>query len=314
MTIDASPHVLPLPPAAHQPVLLGATLAGLAVRPDGCYVDATYGRGGHSQALLAQLGAAGRLLVFDRDPEAIAHAVAVWGGDPRVSARQANFADLGAFLPERGVDGVMFDFGVSSPQLDQAERGFSFLRDGPLDMRMDPTAGVSAAEWLAGVSEAELARVLSEYGEERHARRVARALVARRGERPFLRTLDLAECIAAQLPRGPGVHPATRSFQAIRIAVNGELSAIEAGLAAAERALKPGGRLCAISFHSLEDRIVKNFLRERARQAAGSRRLPLPEVRALSFRELGKVLPDAAEMARNPRARSAVLRIAERLP
>jgi 16S rRNA (cytosine1402-N4)-methyltransferase len=235
--------------------------------------------------------------------------------DVRFSIRRGNFADIGTALPASEWDGVLFDFGVSSPQIDEAERGFSFMRDGPLDMRMDPESGRSAAEWLAEVAEVELARVLFEYGEERHSRRIARAICARRSEQPFTRTLELAEFIRGLLGRGQdGQHPATRSFQAIRIAVNEELAAIDAGLAAALDLLAPGGRLVAISFHSLEDRRVKRFIQERARPPAGSRRLPPGAAPPMSLRELDRVHPSAAECAANPRARSAVMRVAERLP
>lgn len=302
-------------PAAHAPVMLAEAVAALALRPAGRYVDATFGRGGHSRAILAGLGPEGRLVAFDRDPEAVSAGLALAEQDARFSIRRGNFADLAAVLPAAEWDGVLFDFGVSSPQLDAAGRGFSFLRDGPLDMRMDPDSGPSAAEWLAVVPETELARVLIEYGEERHARRIARAICARRNERPFTRTLELAEFIRGLLGRGQdGQHPATRSFQAIRIAINAELDAIDAGLAAAGDLLAPGGRLVAISFHSLEDRRVKRFIQERARPPAGSRRLPPGTAPRRSLRELDRLHPSAAECAANPRARSAVMRVAERLP
>ncbi|MBV6414411.1 MAG: Ribosomal RNA small subunit methyltransferase H [Xanthomonadales bacterium] len=299
---------------AHQPVMLEAALEALAVRPQGRYVDATFGRGGHSRALLERLGGEGRVLAFDRDPEAVAAGRVLADADTRFEIHHRNFGDLRAELPEASVDGILFDFGVSSPQLDQAERGFSFLRDGPLDMRMDPQGGPSAAQWLAQVPEAELARVLADYGEEKFARRIARAIVARRVEQPFERTADLAEFIAAQLPRShDGIHPATRSFQAIRIAVNDELRAIEHGLNAAHDLLAAHGRLVAISFHSLEDRLVKRYIQQRARPPQGSRRLPPRAAAACTLRDLGKRRADAAEIAANPRARSAVLRAAERI-
>jgi 16S rRNA (cytosine1402-N4)-methyltransferase len=302
-------------PAAHASVMLAEAVAALALRPAGRYVDATFGRGGHSRAILEGLGPDGCLVAFDRDPEAVAVGSALAAGDPRFSIRRGNFADIGMALPPEAWDGVLFDFGVSSPQLDEAERGFSFMRDGPLDMRMDPESGRSAAEWLAEVPETELARVLFEYGEERHSRRIARAICARRGEQPFTRTLELAEFIRGLLGRGhDGMHPATRSFQAIRIAINEELAAIDAGLAGAHALLAPGGRLVAISFHSLEDRRVKRFIQERARPPAGSRRLPPGEAPRMSLRELDRSHPSAAECAVNPRARSAVMRVAERLP
>ena len=297
----------------HQPVMLQEVLEGLALQPAGRYLDATFGRGGHSRAILAQLGDAGRLLALDRDPDAVAAGRELQDRDARFEIRRANFADLGHAVAAGAWDGVMFDFGVSSPQLDQAERGFSFLRDGPLDMRMDPDGGPSASEWLANVSETELARVLHEYGEERQSRRIARAIVSRRGEQPFERTLDLADFIAAQLPKVyVGIHAATRSFQAIRIAVNDELGAIDRGLEAAHAALAPNGRLVTISFHSLEDRRVKQFIQSRSRQPAASRRLPPLAPTHSSLRDLGKRRAGDAELARNPRSRSAVLRIAER--
>lgn len=299
---------------AHRPVMLEAALAALAVKPQGRYVDATFGRGGHSRALLERLGEEGRVVAFDRDPEAVAAGQVLASSDARFEIRRRNFSEIGAELPAASVDGLLFDFGVSSPQLDDAQRGFSFLRDGPLDMRMDPEHGLSAAQWLASVSEAELAQVLADYGEEKFSKRIARAIVARRAAEPFLRTVELAEFIAAQLPRShDGIHPATRSFQAIRIAVNDELAAIERGLRAAHALLAPGGRLVAISFHSLEDRIVKHYIQSHARAPQGSRRLPPQAAPAPSLRELGKHRADPAELAANPRARSAVLRIAERL-
>lgn len=297
----------------HQPVLLQEVLDGLAIQPAGRYVDATFGRGGHSRAILARLGETGRLLALDRDPDAVAAGRELQDRDARFEIRRANFADLGQVAALGAWDGVMFDFGVSSPQLDQAERGFSFLRDGPLDMRMDPEGGPSAAEWLANVSETELATVLHEYGEERQSRRIARAIVNRRGEQPFERTLDLADFIAAQLPKVyVGIHSATRSFQAIRIAVNDELGAIDRGLEAAHAALAQHGRLVAISFHSLEDRRVKQFIQARSRQPQASRRLPPIAPVHSSLKDLGKRRASEAEIAGNPRSRSAVLRVAER--
>lgn len=299
----------------HQPVMAAEALAGLALKPAGRYIDATFGRGGHSRLILDGLDASGRLLAFDRDPQAVAVGAALAEADARFEIRRANFADIDASLEAASWDGVLFDFGVSSPQLDQAERGFSFLRDGPLDMRMDPDSGVSAAQWLAEVSEFELARVLHEYGEEPQSRRLARAIVAWRAEQAFERTLQLADFVASLLPRRyDGIHPATRVFQAIRIAVNGELDAIDSGLAAAHRLLAGGGRLVAISFHSLEDRRVKQYVQGHSRPAPGSRRLPPGAQAAPTLRDLGKHKASAAEVARNPRSRSAVLRVAERLP
>ncbi len=304
-----------VPGTGHQPVMLDAVLRGLSVRPEGRYVDATFGRGGHSRAVLASLGEEGRLVAFDRDPEAVAAGAQLAAADHRFEMRRGNFGDLASELPAASVDGILFDFGVSSPQLDQAERGFSFLRDGPLDMRMDPDSGVSAAQWLAEVPEAELADVLYQYGDEKHSRRIARAIVARRSVEAFTRTVELADFIAGVLPRShDGIHPATRAFQAIRIAVNAELRAIERGMDAAHFLLAAQGRLVAISFHSLEDRLVKQFIAQRSRAPQGSRRLPPTLAAAPTMRDLGKQRASSEEVARNPRSRSAVLRVAERLP
>ncbi|MDX1568940.1 MAG: 16S rRNA (cytosine(1402)-N(4))-methyltransferase RsmH [Xanthomonadales bacterium] len=304
-------------PGLHRPVLLAEAVSALAVSADGSYLDATFGRGGHSRNILDALSADGRLYAIDRDPDAVAHAEAQLADDPRFSIWHGAFANLDRGLREMGceqrLDGILFDLGVSSPQLDEGARGFSFRADGPLDMRMDPTCGESAAEWLAHVGEGELAKVLRDYGEERYARRIARAIVARRSEKPFTRTADLAQCISAASPsREKDKHPATRAFQAIRIRVNDELGEIEAALEAAVRRLAPGGRLVVISFHSLEDRIVKNFIRHESRHTGG-RRLPMPEERPLRLRPVGKpTWPDASECDENPRARSAVMRVAER--
>ncbi len=301
----------------HQPVLLAEALAGLNIRPEGCYVDGTLGRGGHARAILGQLGAAGRLLALDRDPAASG----ALDADPRFTFIRRPFSRLAETLAERGwigqVDGVLLDLGVSSPQLDDAQRGFSFSRNGPLDMRMDPSAGLSAAAWLAQVSEAGLAQTLRDFGEERFHRRVARAIIAAREQAPIATTGRLAQIVAAAVPtREPGQHPATRTFQAIRIAVNDELGELRAVLPQIVAALGPGGRLAVISFHSLEDRVVKQFMREQAR----GRELPLdlpvtgaPE--GITLRLIGRaVRPGPAETATNPRARSAILRIAERQP
>ncbi len=303
----------------HIPVLLDEALAALAVRADGCYVDATYGRGGHSAALLDRLGADGCLVAIDRDPAAIRTAKERHANDARVVIRHGEFQHVGDMLAEAGlagrVDGALFDLGVSSPQLDDPARGFSFRADGPLDMRMNPQAGSSAADWLATVSERDLARVLFRYGEERRSRAVARALVARRDERPFLTTKDLADTVARVVGRTrSGVHPATRSFQAIRIAVNDELGQIERGLAGIVPALARGARLAVISFHSLEDRIVKRFIRRHSRVAEQWRGLPeIPAQAQPALVEIGRaVTAGEAELAANPRARSARLRVAER--
>ncbi|MFY8123070.1 MAG: 16S rRNA (cytosine(1402)-N(4))-methyltransferase RsmH [Silanimonas sp.] len=304
------------PPSQHVPVLWAPVLDGLAVKPAGTYLDGTFGRGGHARGVLAQLGPEGRLLVMDKDPEAIRVANALAAGDARVHVRQASFATLGEW-PEAagGLDGVLFDLGVSSPQLDEAARGFSFRNDGPLDMRMDPTQGMSAAEFVNTADEAEIARVLWVHGEERQSRRIAKAIVARRAERLFERTGDLADVIAKLLGRGDGkTHPATRSFQAIRIHVNAELDDLVAGLEAAERALKVGGRLAVISFHSLEDRITKQFINERAKAPPSNRRAVVEVAFTPRLRDVsGAIKADEAELAANPRSRSAVLRVAEKL-
>jgi 16S rRNA (cytosine1402-N4)-methyltransferase len=306
---------------SHQPVLLAEVLAGLRPRPAGCYLDATFGRGGHAAALLAALGPKGRLLALDRDPAAERCAATRFGAELRFVFVQAAFSRLTEIVANQGLagrlDGVLFDLGASSPQFDDPARGFSFGRDGPLDMRMDPAAGISAAEWLSGVSETELDRVLAEFGEERFHRWVARALVAARQRAPITTTARLAEIVAAAVPtREPGQHPATRAFQAIRIVVNDELGELRVALPRAVQALAPGGRLVVISFHSLEDRVVKRFMQDQAR----GRELPLdlpvrgrPE--GMTLRRIGRATrPGAAEIAANPRARSAVLRVAERLP
>ena len=304
----------------HAPVLLGEALEALAVRGAGSYLDATLGRGGHAAAILERLGETGRLLAVDRDPEAIRAGEQRFIGDPRVSIVRGNFAELGRIASEAGFmsgfDGMLLDLGVSSPQLDDPSRGFSFMRDGPLDMRMDPHSGASAADWLADVPERELARVLREYGEERHARRIARALVQARAEAPITTTGRLAQLIAAAVPgREPGKHPATRSFQAIRIFINDELGALDAALVQSLELLRPAGRLCVISFHSLEDRRVKRFIRHHSEEAEPWRGLPdIPAHARPRLRPVGKAVRAAGgEVAANPRARSAVLRVAERL-
>ena len=304
----------------HEPVLVTEVLAGMALTRDGWYVDATYGRGGHSTEILARLGDQGRLLALDKDPEAVADGRKRLGADARFQIAHAGFEDLaaiaGAWLGGRRAQGVLLDLGVSSPQLDTAERGFSFMRQGPLDMRMDPTKGVTAAEWLARASEAELTRVLRDYGEEPRSRKLAAALVSARAERPIKTTEELAELVAQVASRGKArIHPATRVFQALRIAVNRELEALELALRASLDVLASGGRLVVISFHSLEDRIVKRFM---AHEARGDERYAgLPDVPADAqprLRLVGRLArPSAAEIARNARARSARLRVAERL-
>ena len=304
-------------PSAHLPVLFAQVMEGLRVIPDGTYLDGTFGRGGHARGVLDLLGHGGRLLLMDKDPEAIAVAARGFAGDPRVAIRRGSFADLAQWdATDNGLDGVLLDLGVSSPQLDVAERGFSFGKDGPLDMRMDPDSGESAAQWLARADEREIADVLWTYGEERLSRRIARTLVARRAEHPITRTAQLAECIATAVPRGAGkIHPATRSFQAIRIFINRELADLELGLEAAYARLHAGGRLAVISFHSLEDRIVKRFIALHASAPAGNRRLPVAQPFTPTLRAIGGAQKaGSGELARNPRARSAVLRVAERLP
>jgi 16S rRNA (cytosine1402-N4)-methyltransferase len=296
--------------------MLDAALDALAIRADGCYVDATFGRGGHAGAILGRLGEEGTLIAIDRDPQAAAAASRLFAGDPRARFVQARFSELARHVADASADGILFDLGVSSPQLDDGRRGFSFLRDGPLDMRMDPGAGESAAGFLARAAEREIAMVIARYGEERHARRIARAIVAARAAAPVDTTGRLAGIVAGAVPgREPGRHPATRTFQALRIHVNDELGEIEAALPPAVAALRPAGRLVVISFHSLEDRIVKRFLRAASREDPAWAGMPeLPPAARPRLRLVGKAqFPDDAEIARNPRARSAVMRVAERL-
>jgi 16S rRNA (cytosine1402-N4)-methyltransferase len=306
--------------AEHTPVLRDEVLAGLAIRPAGSYCDATLGRGGHTAAILEALGPAGRVVAIDRDPDAIRAGQRRFAGESRLTMVRGSFGPLEERVRAAGVegelDGVLLDLGVSSPQLDEASRGFSFMQDGPLDMRMDNEAGPGAAQWLAKAGEREIAQVLGELGEERFARRIARAIVAARAVEPIVRTGQLADIIAAAVPtREPGKHPATRSFQAIRIHVNGELEQLAAALPQAVRLLSPGGRLCVISFHSLEDRIVKRFIRREEQGDpvyAGLPDVP-PHARPRLKRVGGAIVASEAEVAANPRARSAVLRIAERV-
>jgi 16S rRNA (cytosine1402-N4)-methyltransferase len=304
----------------HRPVLLDQVLDALQIRSDGLYIDGTFGRGGHTAALLEKLGAQARLLVFDKDPDAMAFAADRFRGESRLIMRHGSFGNLGSVVSELGwqgrVDGILLDLGVSSPQLDDAERGFSFLGEGPLDMRMNPGVGVSASDWLAAASERDIADVLWKYGEERYARRIARSVVLARVESPITTTSQLARLIAASVPRHEfKKHPATRSFQAIRIFINHELEDLESVLPQAVEALAPGGRLAVISFHSLEDRMVKRFIRD---QHQGPRLPPdlpvLPEQYRPTLKPVGKpIRPERNEVESNPRARSAVLRVAERL-
>ncbi len=301
----------------HIPVMLSEAVEGLSVHAEGRYLDGTFGRGGHAREVLSRLGPAGRLLLMDRDPAAIDAARAEFATDVRVSIRHANFSSLAEWdETAAGLDGVLLDLGVSSPQLDEAARGFSFMADAPLDMRMDTTQGESAAEFVAEASEREIADVLWKYGEERHSRRIARAIVADRDAAPFTRTGQLAALIERVVGRRePGKHPATRSFQALRIRVNGELDALQQGLRAALGRLKPGGRLSVISFHSLEDRAVKLFVRDHSGRVQNSRRGPPALAAPAELAAVGKAqFPSEAELAANPRSRSAVLRVAEKLP
>jgi 16S rRNA (cytosine1402-N4)-methyltransferase len=305
---------------AHVPVLLGPVLDGLDIKKDGIYVDGTFGRGGHSSAILQRLGSEGRLIAMDRDPQAIAAADEALTTDPRFELLRSDFEKLGERIEEKGlagqIDGLLLDLGVSSPQLDEAGRGFSFLRDGPLDMRMDPESGISACAWLGQVEEQELRRVLKQFGEETQAARVARAIVAARDAKPLATTSQLADVVASVIPAHTRkTHPATKTFQAIRIFLNRELEQLESVLVQSLDVLATGGRLCVISFHSLEDRIVKRFIRNNSREAEQYRGMPNvpPEFRP-KFRQVGKaVTATAAEIEANVRARSARLRIAERM-
>lgn len=301
----------------HTTVLLNEAVDGVLSRPDGTYVDGTFGRGGHSRLLLERLAPQGRLIGIDRDPEAVAAAAAIT--DPRFRIVHSGFADMADALASLGVhevDGVLLDLGVSSPQIDNPERGFSFRFGGPLDMRMDTTRGESAADFLARADEREIAQVIRDYGEERFAGQIAKALVARReAGAPLARTDELRELVARTVKtREPGQDPATRTFQALRIHVNRELEQLEQGLSAALRLLRAGGRLAVISFHSLEDRITKQFIAERAKAPPASRRSPVVADFVPRLRDVGGAIKaDEAEVAANPRARSAVLRVAEKL-
>ncbi len=304
----------------HRPVLLDEAVAALAIRPDGVYLDGTFGRGGHSAAILAQLGPQGRLLAMDQDPQAIKAAQQKFAGDSRFQIVQRNFAELQDFVAEQGlqhkVDGVLLDIGVSSPQLDDASRGFSFLKSGPLDMRMNPDAGQSAAEWLAQVDEYDLVTVLMHLGEEKFARRIAHAIVQYRQQAEINDTVQLADIIAAAIPvKDKKKHPATKSFQAIRIYINRELEVLEHALQAAVNVLSVGGRLAVISFHSLEDRMVKRFFRDISRGPQLPKDIPiLSKDLQQPYRVVGKAIkPGQQELQQNPRARSSVLRVLERI-
>ncbi len=304
----------------HETVMLGPAVEALLSTPDGVYVDGTFGRGGHSQRILQGLSEQGRLLAFDKDPVAVQVARERFAADSRFEIVQRSFADLREVVEQHAlagkVSGVLLDLGVSSPQLDDAQRGFSFVQDGPLDMRMNPQEGISAAHWLAEASEQEIADVIYRYGEERFSRRMARAIVARRQVAPITGTLELAEIIKQANPAWEKhKHPATRAFQAIRIHVNRELEDLQSVLAQALDLLQPGGRLVVISFHSLEDRIVKQFINEQARGDDYPAGVPI-QFADLNprLRKLGKaVKADASEVAANPRSRSAIMRVAEKL-
>ncbi|MFT4194082.1 16S rRNA (cytosine(1402)-N(4))-methyltransferase RsmH [Ottowia sp.] len=295
---------------SHTTVLLNEAVDALVTDPQGHYVDATFGRGGHARLALSRLGPAGRLTAYDKDPEALAEAARI--ADARFAIRHQGFAALGEW-PAASLAGVLMDLGISSPQIDDPARGFSFRADGPLDMRMDPTRGQSAADWLAEAPERQIAEVIRDYGEERFAGAVAKAIVARRQARgPVATTAELAELVAGAVKtREPGQNPATRTFQAVRIFVNAELEELQQALEASLHVLQPGGRLVVISFHSLEDRIVKQFIARHAR-ALVDRRAPFAEPAPTRLRALGRVRPSAAEVAANPRARSAIMRVAER--
>jgi 16S rRNA (cytosine1402-N4)-methyltransferase len=303
------------PSFQHRTVLLHETVDAVLTRPDGIYLDGTFGRGGHSRLLLERLGPEGRLIAFDKDPEAIAAAAAIT--DARFAICHADFAQAPAELAALGlsqVDGVMLDLGVSSPQIDNPQRGFSFRFDGPLDMRMDTTRGETAAQFLARADERQITQVIRDYGEERFAHAIAKLIVAQRAVQPLSTTAELAQLVAKVVrSREPGQDPATRTFQALRILVNGELDSLEQGLQAALTLLAPGGRLAVISFHSLEDRIVKQLIAHESREEVDRRAPFAPPSRTLRLRPLGRIKPSEEEIRANPRSRSAVLRVAERL-
>lgn len=304
----------------HQTVLLDEAVSALVTDPNGFYVDGTYGRGGHSRAILGRLGAAGRLLVIDKDPQAIAHAQSHLAADERVIVRQGSFASMVSQVADigwtNGVRGVLLDLGVSSPQLDDAGRGFSFSQDGPLDMRMDFSTGISAAQWIAAAPEQELTDVIYRYGEERFSRRIARAIVKERQERPIVTTAGLAEVVAKANPSWEKhKHPATRTFQAIRIFLNEELEDLSRLLAVVTDLIAVGGRLVVISFHSLEDRQVKQFIRVQEKGDTLPRHLPIRDDQLNKrVRKVGRALrASPAEVSANPRARSAIMRVAEKI-
>ncbi len=308
----------------HLPVLVDEAIDALRVKPDGVYVDGTFGRGGHSRRLLGRLGPGGRLLALDRDPEAVSVGRALAAVDDRFTMVHDRFSQVEAALDAQGlagVDGLLLDLGVSSPQLDQAERGFSFQHDGPLDMRMDPSQGQPARQWLNEASENEIAEVLRDYGDERFAVPIAKAIVARRGEaggEGIQSTRQLADLVAGVIRRRQkkpevGKNPATRTFQAVRLHTNREIDELQGALSAALRRIAIGGRLAVISFHSIEDRIVKRFIAEHSGKTAARHPVTGAPLTAPLLRDVGRVLPGPDETTRNPRARSSVLRVAERL-
>jgi 16S rRNA (cytosine1402-N4)-methyltransferase len=303
MTVDT--------PWQHTTVLLSEAVDALDIQPDGTYVDATFGRGGHSRLILSKLSPQGRLIAFDKDLDAIAEAHKIQ--DPRFSIRHQGFTYLGE-LAAGSIDGVLMDLGVSSPQIDNPARGFSFKNDGPLDMRMDTSRGQSVAEWLAEAEVQHIAEVIREYGEERFALQIAKAIDARRQERGVpASTAELAQLVADTVKtREPGKDPATRTFQAFRIFINAELEELQQALSASLQVLRPGGRLAVISFHSLEDRIVKQFITQHSREVY-DRRTPFAAPKVMDFKAIDRVKPSAAEVQGNPRARSAIMRVAERL-
>jgi 16S rRNA (cytosine1402-N4)-methyltransferase len=300
--------------AEHVSVLLEESVAALAIKPDGTYLDGTFGRGGHSRAILRSLSNSGRLIAFDKDPQAESSAEQ-FSEDPRFEFVRASFAEISSRVETSELDGILLDLGVSSPQLDNAERGFGFSDDGPLDMRMDTRAGMTAAEWLATAPQADIADVIKTYGEERFAKRMASAIVKARAESPITRTKQLATIVAEANPKWePHKHPATRAFQAIRIFINRELEDLEIALGHTVDALSEGGRLVVISFHSLEDRIVKRFMRDQARGQQLPKHVPVIDSdTGKTLNLVGKaVKPSTDEVQRNPRSRSAIMRVAER--
>jgi len=304
----------------HTSVLLEEVIEGLSISADGVYFDGTFGRGGHAKEILARLGKQGKLIGIDKDPNAVVTAQKKFGNDERFIMEQDSFSHLGNIAKQHDVtgkvNGILLDLGVSSPQLEEAERGFSFLREGPLDMRMDPTSGISAAKWLESVEETEMVRVFREYGEERYSRRIARALIKARQEAPIITTLQLAEIVKAAHPAWEkGKHPATRIFQAIRIFINNELDDLKHCLEQSIDVLAVGGRLVVISFHSLEDRIVKRFMREHVKGDEFPSGVPvLHSELNQRLKQIGRAIkPSVAEISENIRARSAVLRIAEKI-